>query len=319
MGTHPSAPAGTTFWEIAHHPNSTQLVTPPAIYANTATLVDPRGWTVGSGSIGTTFSVYGGYDSENNRVISTDPWNKAAVVWQATSSGDAATYPTTTGWDGAFVTNNLSINRTKIYRFSVWMRRTVDGSAFGMGTFYHGILTTSQNNPVVAGVQIGGPTNAYGHALGVAALDLNEWVLCVFHVYPNGTIKSSTHQDTGVWRTNNRGRIFTNNLADLAWNLTDTTVQQRLGLYGCYTTAPGSVATTLQYLYPRVEACDGTEPSLADLLQGYPVNTNTIPTGVNFGNIYLRDFSNAATSIYRSANTRLLDGTVLSGDTYDYA
>lgn len=324
VGTHPSAPAGTTFWEIAHHPNSTQLVTPPAIYANTATLVDSRGWTVGSGSIGTTFLVYSpSVSAENNRVMSTDPWNKAAVVWQATSQGAtfSANYPITS-WGGAFITNNLTIDRTKIYRFSVWMRRTVDGSTllpWGMGTFYHGIVTSSSNNPVVAGIQLGALNNPYGLAMSVESPDLNEWVLCVFHVYPNGTTKSTTHQDTGVWRTNKAGRIVVVNIADLAWNLSDTTVRQRLGLYGSYTTGPGSVTTTLQYAYPRVEACDGTEPSLADLLQGYPVNTNTIPTGVNFGNIYLRDFSNAATSIYRSANTRLLDGTVLSGDTYDYA
>jgi hypothetical protein len=53
-------------------------------------------------------------------------------------------------------------------------------------------------------------------------------------------------------------------------------------------------------------------------IEHHPNNKSitTIPAGVCFGGITLSKFFKLPDAIYKSANTRLQDGTVLSGDTY---
>jgi len=80
-------------------------------------------WTVGFGSIGN-FSGVGAVE-ENQRILYNTPVNTTEVVWQAVN--DAASDA-----DGGWGYNNIPIDSTKTYRFSVWIKKTgsSDGSTF---------------------------------------------------------------------------------------------------------------------------------------------------------------------------------------------
>ena len=77
----------------------------------------PYAWSLGSGTDGIWSAE--GTTAENERVYATDPWGDSSIVWEARPSGAA-------GLDGGFnpTTHEESTIRTKLYRFSVWVRRT---------------------------------------------------------------------------------------------------------------------------------------------------------------------------------------------------
>ena len=80
-----------------------------------STFLNMTTWGLGSGGA----SGYGqnGNTNENERVNGTDPWGNSTIVWEARPSGDNQA-------DGGWNTNWYSIDRTKLYRFSVWVKRT---------------------------------------------------------------------------------------------------------------------------------------------------------------------------------------------------
>ena len=81
-------------------------------------------WTTGSG--GTTGFNQNGATAENERINATDPWGNNAVIWETRPTGDS-------GGDGGWETTWFNIDRTKLYRFSVWVKRT---SSTAGGNFY---------------------------------------------------------------------------------------------------------------------------------------------------------------------------------------
>ena len=96
-------------------------------------LIDPSGWTTGNGGVG----IYSanGDTGEQNRYYGTDPWGNSRIVWQTVPSGNGNA-------DGGWNTNGVSIDNTKLYRFSVWVRRTSTTSG---GTFYFGLQSNNGN------------------------------------------------------------------------------------------------------------------------------------------------------------------------------
>ena len=83
-------------------------------------------WSAGSG--GATGYSQNGNTGENERVEGTDPWGNPALVWESRASGDGNA-------DGGWNADGFSIDNTKLYRFSIWVKRT---SSTGGGTFYLG-------------------------------------------------------------------------------------------------------------------------------------------------------------------------------------
>ena len=90
-------------------------------------IIDPYSWTTGSGGIGS-FSQNGSTD-ENERVIGTDPFGNSSVLWETRANGTAAD-------DGGWNHSSFGADNTKLYRFSVWVKRTSSTSG---GTFYFGM------------------------------------------------------------------------------------------------------------------------------------------------------------------------------------
>lgn len=197
--------------------------------------------------------------SENARIYDTDPWGNENIVWETRASGDSNN-------DGGWDTDYFNIDISKKYRFSVWMRRTSSSSG---GTFYfgcHGGGGTGYIDRMDGGAIEGNP---YWHCPGPSAYTQNTWYLFVGHIYPYGTPnRSSWDKDSGVY-TIAGGKIGDLNGCnvgyDLRWLANNTTGNHRAYHFYC-----GDNTTRLEFFQPRVDICDGTEPSISDLL-----NNNT--------------------------------------------
>lgn len=213
-------------------------------------LINWNSWTLGTGGV----SGYGqnGNTAENQRIFDTDPWGYSSLVWGSYPSGDGNA-------DGGWNTSWFNIDRTKLYRFSVWVRRT---SSTTGGTFYLGMYDNAGSVRMDTGTI---ETNAYWDCRNISWMTQNQWYLVVGHVYPHTTTYTGRHPDTGVYTVENGrfGNIGGCNIGsgDIKWNPAATQGLHRTYHYYC-----GDSTSRLQFYQPRVDLCDGTEPKISELL-----------------------------------------------------
>lgn len=233
-------------------------------------VINWNNWTLGSG--GTTGYNQNGQTAENQRVSDTNPWGATDTVWEARPLAQ-------TNDDGGWNTDWFNIDNTKMYRYSVWVRRT---SATAGGTFYFGMYASGagavrMDNNTVEG-------NAYWECTATSNLTQNQWYLWVGYVYPFNTTYTGRNQQTGYYTTNGFvGNIGGCNIGtgDLKWSYNSTQGIHRTYLYYC----PDST-TRLQFYQPRVDLCDGTEPSIQALLQNAGSKWVDVSSQGNTGNMY---------------------------------
>jgi len=213
-------------------------------------LLDYSTWTLGTGSV-TGFTINGSA-SENYRILGNDPWGTETVVWEArtdvASNADG-------GWNGS----QYNIDPTKTYRFSVWVNRTVQGN----GRFYlglYGFNAAGTNIGVLNRITGASTTNPY--FLNTSSpTTVGVWTLYVGHVWPAGSGIGSNHSNSGKY-TVSGGKVG-NISYDYVWSVPNTKTLHRSYLY--YST---DINTRQQWLYPRIDLIDGTEPTIAELLSG---------------------------------------------------
>jgi hypothetical protein len=212
-------------------------------------LITWENWTVGSGGV-LNYS-QNGLTAENQRTLEVNPWGAIDVVWGSYPSGDGNSDG---GWDGA----SFSIDNTKLYRFSTWIRRTSDttGGTFYLGTNANGDGVRRTDNGAVQG-------NPYWDCRNIGWMTKNEWYLVTGHIYPYTTSYTGRHPESGVYTISGRfGDIGGCNIGqDLKWSQNTTSAMHRSYHYYC-----GDNTSRLQWYQPRVDLCDGTEPSIAELL-----------------------------------------------------
>ncbi len=222
------------------------------IGAVSTSLINTNSWTVSSGSA--TGYNQNGLTAENARLYDTDPWGNQSIVWGTYASGD-------NGADGGWNTDYPAIDPTKLYRFSVWVRRTSSTSA---GTFYFGTgagggEVRRTDNSATAG-------NPYWECQNAGVLTQNQWYLCCGHIYPHNTTYTGRHPNTGYFTiaggtTMVMGVNGCNIGQDLKWDPASTSVVHRTYHFYC-----GDATTRLQFAFPRIDLCNGNEPSIAELL-----------------------------------------------------
>jgi len=218
---------------------------------NNLNLLNLSTWTPGQNTVDN-FPINGTV-AENNRIYDTGPYGQSVLVW--------GTYPTSTsdadgGWEGTHV----FIDRTKLYRYSVWVRRISSTSG---GTFYMGCHSNGADD--VLGLHDGvSNTNPYFDYRTTGFFSQNQWYLVVGHVFPTATaIGTAPHPDTGIW-SKNGGKVSANigNIPwDCKWSATATTGMHRTYHYYC-----GDSTTRLQFYSPRIELVDGNQPTIEHLL-----------------------------------------------------
>ena len=213
-------------------------------------ILDPYSWAVGSGGTGA-FGQNGSTD-ENERVIGTDPFGNSAVVWESRPNGSAAD-------DGGWGTGFYDVDEFSLYRWSVWVKRITSSSG---GTSYLGLYGSP--NAVIKLVDGGQEGNPYWECNGTGAYTQNVWYLLVGHCFPsNYTGGATTHPDSGRYITSGRngGVNFCNIGGDVKWYPGTTGGYHRVYHYYC-----GDNTTRLQWFDPRLDKCDGSEPTISDLL-----------------------------------------------------
>jgi hypothetical protein len=173
-------------------------------------------------------------------------------VWETRANGSAAD-------DGGWNHSSFSADNTKLYRMSVWVKRT---SSTGAGTFYFG--TNGGGQCVLRLSDFGEECNPYWDCRGTGSLTQNVWYLAVGHVFPHFYPVSNQHADTGLWVIGS-GKVTGINGCnvgnDMKFGPSTTTLNHRTYHYYC-----ADNTTRLQFFEPRVDLCDGSEPTISDLL-----------------------------------------------------
>lgn len=243
-------------------------------------LINYDNWVVGSVGSQTGFT-QNGTDPENSIIEDYDPWGHLTKVWRAYNND------VTSGADGGWVTLGFTIDPTKLYKYSLFVKRCVTGN----GSYYFGtagnvkFLHTSADN-----------TNPYFWAGG-----LNQsygWLLHIGYIFPWNTteINRSGHFDSGVWYVDSKTKLVNNTDNFKFKDATITYSTHRSYLY--YSTLP---ETDQRWCYPRVDLVDGTEPSFEELINGFTSlndnyfknmdKTKSIPFTVNDNRIYVNQYS----------------------------
>lgn len=227
-------------------------------------LISPESWTIGSGSSG--IFNQNGTAAENIREWGEDPWGRRAIIWKAVPDASSNA-------DGGWYTNYISIDHTKMYRFSVWIKKTNsnDGHTYlGTGTSPDHVLTLS------------GTSNSNPYFWVGDLPELNRWYLLVGYVHASND-NSTTHYG-GIYDGNTGQKVRSIN--DFKFPATATSVRHRAYLY--YNTN----TSDRQYFYaPRVEMVNGDEPTIEALLGINPGNyisnhQQTTPSlGINTTNL----------------------------------
>lgn len=219
-------------------------------------LINTAYWTVGSGSaIGYPAN---GSVSENERVLSSDPWGVSTVVWETRPLGDNNADG---GWEGSW----FNIDSNRLYRSSVWMRRTSSTSG---GTAYHGLHTNGSGDTLRISDNVS-ETNPYWDYRGTGSYTQNEWYLHVGHIFPYSHTGTTAHPNSGIYtRSMGVTKVASNSgnvPGDVKFPSNATQAYQRVYHYYCSDTT-----TRLHFAYPRWDLIDGNEPTILELLLNSP-------------------------------------------------
>lgn len=210
-----------------------------------------------------------GLAEENLLVNGIDPFGNESILWETRPSGNS-------NGDGGWNTTSFSIDKTKMYRSSVWVKRITTVSS---GNFYHGIgwSTVANNSNGVTN------TNPYWDCPSISSLPYDEWILIVGHIFPYDTTETGKHPDSGRWDKKGTKYATGCNIGsgDVKWVNSATTSAQRV--YHFYSSTPSA---QLQFAYPRIDLIDGTEPKITDLLLGYG-GTTDVDNATKNGNFFL--------------------------------
>lgn len=270
----------------SHINKKSQLVTNEIVEFNyKPSLIDYSGWTVGD-TVPSGWS-NNGSSTENCRLVHTNPRGDLDIMW-ATLNNDADSNS-----DGGFHSPNANIDKTKKYRFSVWIKR----ENIGDGRTYFGLNSYDSSGAENGLLKLDGTAiaNPYftnfvkSDSFGSACND--DWILIIGYVHPEGY--SGSNDSTNGAYTKDGTRI--GGLTDYKWSSTASTARIRSYLY--YSTKTDE----RQYFYrPRIDVCDGSEPSIKELLSciehmplveatGLLRPKNIFSIGKN-GKIYSREF-----------------------------
>jgi hypothetical protein len=203
-------------------------------------------WKVGTSGSQGMFS-QNGETGANQIILKENPWGTIEPTW-ATIGNDA-----TSDADGGWNTTGLSIDHTKKYRLSVWVRR----EAAGNGRTYFGCQQSSVCN--LGGTTVN--TNPYFTSRIISERPelADNWTLWVAYIHPS-TYTGGNDSTNGIYTMDGKKL---QGLTDYKWVSGRTTGGHRAYLY--YSTSTGE---RQYFARPRMEICDGSESTIDEMLRG---------------------------------------------------
>jgi hypothetical protein len=231
-------------------------------------IYDDSVWTVGTSGTQGDFTQY---STGNSIVNATDPWGNSDAVWMASNS-TVPTYPS----QGGIYCNAKPIDNTKLYRMSWWENR-VTNNGCTYGSYYAGLNGYGSTNGVWALTNETYNTNPYFWNTTYAGLPINTWFLVVGHVWPYTYTGGVNHTDSGRYTVD--GTRLGDITTDYRWGSATTTGRPR-----SITIYQGNAADMIHHsCHVRMDLCDGTEPSLDDLLNNVPSKVYDLSGNNNVG------------------------------------
>lgn len=219
-------------------------------------LLDSSTWTVGTGSV--TGFTRTGVDAENIREMGIGPHGTSMLLWK--------TVPEATGNTGAggWTTDLISIDPTKTYRTTVWIKKTNsnDGTSYARFRAFDGSGNTVTNN--LDGTPNVNPFFWYGDPP-----TLDKWYLLVGYVH---------HKDYAI--TTSIGGVYDGvtgakieNTTDFKFGASSSQILQMIWL-----SANTNTADSQYYYDPTIYEVNGQEPSIQQLIDGPDTETPTAPS-----------------------------------------
>ncbi|WP_442267055.1 DUF6443 domain-containing protein [Tenacibaculum sp. ZS6-P6] len=197
----------------------------------------PLDWT--SGNTGPTNFYTAGTTSENRIISGATPFGGTDLLWECIP--DAAY-----NFDGGWNTRYFTIDNTKTYRYSVWVKKNKVGS--GTGRTYHG--ANNVNN-------LSGTPNTNPYFWNGFLPEANKWYLMVGVIHPD-TYTGGDTGESGLYDTNGNKVL---DGVEFKWSKTETSIRLRNYLY--YSTD----TSVRQYFWsPLFQEIDGSEASLNDIV-----------------------------------------------------
>lgn len=222
----------------------------------------PIDWTVNATT--TDFYNRNGGSDENKIVSGTTPFGGTDLLWECLPNGNSSS-------DGGWRTDYFTIDNTKSYRYTVWVKKNkVGGTA--QGRTYHGTKNTDN---------LDGTPNNNPYFLNPLLPEANKWYLMVGIIHPH-TYRGSDTGVSGLYEAN--GNKVTDG-REFRWRESSTTTQLRNFLYYC------PDASVRQYFWsPLFQEMDGGEIPLDDVItESSPViaqeNIKDIVSHVEYDNL----------------------------------
>lgn len=168
-----------------------------------------------------------------------------------------ATPNTSSTWNGGFNSSTFAVDPDKCYMMGYYFRRTGSGTS---GTHYFGF-----SHGISAGTGTNVNSNPYFFANGWGTYARYQWHVAVCYLYPRyytlGTSDEGAYIRTmGVWNLNGDYRHGVSRFKQPTNQATQT-----MRAYNYYSADPNMI---MQYASPFVYECNGSQPTLGELLIG---------------------------------------------------
>lgn len=201
--------------------------------------------------------------TDNRRELGLTPFGVTDVLWRGKSQ-------ISTGWCGGFCLSSsyyVPQNNAKIYRYACWFKR----NTWSEGNLYFGVQGVVQ-----AGASWTDNSNYYFWNTGTTTvLQANKWYLVVGYLYPSTHTGTALDVRSGVYDTQSGVKVLSPTTTAYARQKEGTTnYGLRIAQYNCKTTDP-----EVDFWQPRIDLCDGREPSIEELLKKNPLAPTVFITG----------------------------------------
>lgn len=161
-------------------------------------------------------------------------------------------------------------------------------------------MTTAGTPPFYADGNLN--TNPYffaGSWSNSPLMTTGNWYLLVGYAFASGSGTGTVHPDTGIYNISG-SKIYSNGASFvIRSSIVNSRLRHRTYLY--YSTGSVGTAVTQLFFNPRVDALDGTEPSISDLINNNPNKFKNLINPSQFG--YIQGNLNTISKSFGGYNT----------------